>query len=183
MKKLLLICLSGVLLFIISGCGSKEIEPRAIDEKNDKCIQCHMSVVDDQFATQLTLENGKTHTFDDIGCMALWVKENKDQKVAAQFVRDYETKEWILLEDAYYVYDESIKTPMAYNVISFANEQKATDFASEINAQVMTSAELDNHQWDMNNDMMMKIKEEMGAGASEHSHDHGEAEESHHDSE
>lgn len=164
MKKLWLISMTGILLLLFSGCGTKEITPKAIAERNDKCIQCNMAVVDDQFATQLTLENRKTLTFDDIGCMVEWVKENSTEKIAAQFVRDYETKEWIKLDAAAYVYEKSIKTPMAYNVISFSDKQKAKEFATELNGTFMTSSDLPDHQWEMNNGMMKKIKEEMGAG-------------------
>jgi len=178
-KKFLFFSIAGLLLLFITGCGLKEIKPRAIDEKNDKCVQCHMSVVDDQFATQLTLENGKTYTFDDIGCMVKWTRENKAENVAAQFVRDYESKEWILLENATYVYDQEIKTPMAYNVISFSDEQKAKDFAARMDADVIASSKLYDHQWEVNNSMMMKIKEEMGSGAREHSHEEGAMDSTH----
>ena len=93
-------------LLIVSGCGNKEVKPAAIDEKNNICIQCNMSVLDDQFATQLATENGKIYTFDDIGCMFQWKAENKNEKIAGEFVRDYESKEWIKVEEATYV-DES----------------------------------------------------------------------------
>lgn len=161
-------------IFFLSACGAKEVLPVAIDEKNDTCAQCHMAVLDDQFATQVVLENGKTHTFDDIGCMFKWVEENPDEKIAAQFVRDYETEKWIKVEDATYVYEKSIKTPMAYNVVTFSEEQKAKEFAADLGANVMTSKEIEDHSWGMNKEMMMKMKADKG-DTMEHTHD-GEGE-------
>ena len=40
-----------------------------------------------------------------------------------KFVRDYDSKDWVSLEDATYVYDKTITTPMAYNVISFKTKR------------------------------------------------------------
>lgn len=168
MKKLFFILILG--LFVLTACGPKETVPVAINAKNDKCAQCNMAVVDDQFATQVVLKNGKTYTFDDIGCMFKWVKDNPEEEIAAQFVRDYETQKWIKAENATYVYERSIKTPMAYNVITFSKEEKAKKFAADLNATVMKSTEMKDHSWEMNKEMMMKMKAEKG-GSMEHSHD------------
>lgn len=174
MKKLLFISTLLASLFFLSACGNKEVEPRAIDAQNDKCAQCNMAVADDEFATQLVLENGKVYTFDDIGCMFQWVADNEKEEIAAQFVRDYQTKEWLKVEDATYVYEQSIKTPMAYNVISFSDDQVAEKFASELDAIVMNGTEIKDHNWKMNKEMMMKMKEEKGAATMNHSHEEGE---------
>ncbi|MBB6447337.1 nitrous oxide reductase accessory protein NosL [Bacillus benzoevorans] len=144
----------AVMLFIISGCGNKEIEPRAIDEKNDKCVQCNMAVADDQFATQLVTEKGQIFTFDDIGCMFQWKEQNQNEKIAAEFVRDYETLEWIKLDEAFYVYHKEIYTPMAYNVVSFATEENAKKFAAEYGAEMMKGTEINEHSWGMSEEGM-----------------------------
>ncbi len=160
MKKWILPVLAfAALVFIVSGCGNKEVEPRAIDEKNDKCIQCNMAVADDQFATQLVTEKGKVFTFDDIGCMFEFKEQNKNEKIAGEFVRDYETLEWLKLDEAVYVYHQEIYTPMAYNVISFASEEKAKKFAAEYDAEIMNGSEINEHKWGMSEE-----------GSDDHSH-------------
>lgn len=111
------------LVFAVVGCGKKGAEPVAVDEKNDKCDVCNMAVMDNQFATEVILENGKALKFDDIGCMYKWMDEHKNEKTQEKFVRDYHTKDWISLDKATYVYDKTIKTPMAYNVISFKEKK------------------------------------------------------------
>ena len=85
--------------------GDKKVTPVAINEKTDICTICNMQVVDNQFATQIILENGKSLVFDDIGCMHKWVDENANQKIDAQFVRDYKTQEWVSQPEATYVYN------------------------------------------------------------------------------
>ena len=88
-----------------------------------------MAVVDNQHATQIVLENGKSIVFDDVGCMYEWLEGNPNETIEAEFVRDYNDKEWVLVDDATYVYNQSVKTPMAYNVISFKDEASAEVFA------------------------------------------------------
>ena len=80
-------------------------------------------VTDNQFATEIILENGKALKFDDIGCMYKWMEIDSGEKTKEKFVRDYDSKDWISLEEATYVYDKTITTPMAYNVISFKNKK------------------------------------------------------------
>lgn len=155
-------------LFVLAACGDKEVQPVAINEKTDTCATCNMAVVDDQYATQLILENGKSLVFDDIGCMYEWVDEHADQKVDAQFVRDYNNQEWVLVDEATYVYNQAIKTPMAYNVISFTEKAEAEKFAANNEGStLLTASELEKHRWNTNQDMMMETKEEHGA--SKHS--------------
>jgi len=107
-------------VFILSACGNKVVEPVAINDATDTCEVCNMAVVDNQHATQIVLENGKSIVFDDVGCMYEWLEGNSNETIAAEFVRDYNDKEWVLVDDATYVYNQSVKTPMAYNVAKSA---------------------------------------------------------------
>lgn len=159
-NKSLLVLLIGILAIGLAACGDKKIEPKAIDENKDECDICNMAVMDNQFATEIILENGKTLVFDDIGCMYQWFSENKDQKVKAKFVRDYETGDWIELEKATYVYNPEVNTPMAYNIISFTEKKAAESFVSEHKGTMLTAEELDTHKWNMNKEMM-KDSEDM----------------------
>lgn len=164
-KKLLSFLLLISVMTTLAACGDKEVKPVAINEKTDICVICNMQVVDDQFATQIILENGKVFMFDDIGCMYKWVKENANQKIAAQFVRDYNTQEWVSLDNATYVYNPSVQTPMAYNVISFKDKADAEKFAkNNEGSTLLTASKLEKHIWDPNQDMMEK------SGIEDHSH-------------
>ena len=120
--------------------------------------------MDNQFATEIILENGKALKFDDIGCMYKWMEINPGEKTKEKFVRDYDSKEWISLEDATYVYDKTITTPMAYNVISFENKKDAESFVSNYKGKVLSYKELAEHKWEMNKEMMGNTKKEITVG-------------------
>ncbi|WP_057761984.1 nitrous oxide reductase accessory protein NosL [Cytobacillus praedii] len=165
-----LLIISGIILFL-AACGKEEVQPVAINEETDKCEVCNMAVVDNQFATQVVLENGKSMVFDDIGCMYEWFDSNKNEKIAGEFVRDYHNKAWISVNDATYIYNQSVKTPMAYNVISFKDKATAEDFLKENeDSTLMTADDLAEHEWKQNKDMM-------NMGDMEN-HSHGDAEDS-----
>lgn len=169
--KGILITMLAVLVLAIAGCGKKEVKPVAIDEKNDKCAVCHMAVANNQFASEVILENGKSVIFDDIGCMYKWISEHKNEKIQAKFVRDYNTKDWIEADKATYVYNKSIRTPMSYNVISFKNKKDAESFVSKNKGTVLTYKELQKHKWEMNKEMMMKHGKDMNMNMNmNHSH-------------
>ncbi|KON70924.1 hypothetical protein AKG34_20530 [Peribacillus butanolivorans] len=176
MKKKLFsfIALAGIIMNL-TACGNDEVKPVAINETTDTCATCTMAVIDDQHATEIILKNGKSMVFDDVGCMYEWVHNNKNKQIDAQFVRDYNDKEWILGEDATYVYNPSVKTPMAYNVLSFKDKASAEEFATaNEGSTLMTANDLADYGWEQNHEMMQK------QDMKDHSHSDG-AEDSHSD--
>lgn len=142
-----------LLAVIVAGCGNKLPDPVAINEGVDKCEVCNMMIKDDQHATQLILKNGKALKFDDIGDLYAWTKKNGLNDVEVRYVRDYNSKEWIKLEDATFAYDESFETPMAFGVYSFKNKKDAEAFIEDQHkGKLMSATDLDNHNWESNMD-------------------------------
>lgn len=169
----LLTLLAGVLV-LLSACGEEEYEPQAINEDTDICEICNMAIKDDYHATQIITTDGQSLKFDDIGCMNTWMTENGTDMIGAAFVRDYNSKQWLPYEKAYYVYDASFTTPMAYGIVSFENEEDAQAFIEEQGTGIlMTAAELDNHSWERNSEMMHME----GMDGHDHSHSSEEAHE------
>jgi len=161
----LLMILLTVLATLLAACGKDKYEPKAVNPEIDRCTTCNMAVNDDPFATQVITKEGQSLKFDDIGCMYEWFKENGKDTVGAAYVRDYHTKDWVLYEKAYYVYDASFQTPMAYGIVSFKSESEARKFAEEQGkGQLMTASELDSHTWERNREMMEKMKEQHMGG-------------------
>lgn len=148
-----------LIITMLAACGKQAVNPVVVDEKNDKCATCNMAVTNNQYATEVVLENGKALKFDDIGCMYKWLQENRGEKLQAKFVRDYNTKEWVPSEKATYVYETSIKTPMAYNVISFQNKSDAESYVKNHKGSVLSYEDLNNHKWEMNKEMMKMMKD------------------------
>jgi len=125
-------------------------DPGDIDPDTDVCEICGMAIADDQHATQIVLKNERVLKFDDLGDLYVWLDENGDDDVGAKFVRDFVSIEWIQLEDATFVYDEDIATPMGFGVISFENSEDAEEYIEENGfGELLSAADLDDHEWEM----------------------------------
>ncbi|MNW35569.1 NosL [compost metagenome] len=150
--KLLFIVVLGVLL--LSACGRKYVAAE-IHEDVDICEICNMQVKDDAYAAQLTTKEGKTYKFDDIGCLNQWKVENGAEQIGMAFVRDFNDMTWLEYDQATYVYDESIRTPMAYGIVNFKDKESADAFVKDHGVgQVLTAADLSSHDWKQNTEMM-----------------------------
>ena len=149
MKKLL----SCLLLFlIIAGCSNEQsFEPVEINPEVDVCEVCNMSLSNKDYATQLFSKDGDVFLFDDIGCMFEYI--DKDQQIAredieVQYVRDLKTTDWIQIENAYFVYNPDVWTPMANGVVSFGSEESANEFVQEQGkGEVLNYEQLLEHKW------------------------------------
>ncbi|MEK3646227.1 nitrous oxide reductase accessory protein NosL [Aeribacillus sp. FSL M8-0235] len=177
-KKLFSFYVIAVIAMIIAACGNNKVQPVSINESTDTCETCNMAVADNQYATQILLKNGKSLIFDDIGCMYEWINTHKDEEIEAKFVRDYNNKKWILSDDATYVYNQSINTPMAYNIISFQEKASAEKFvAKNEGSKLLTASDLADHSWKQNHDMLKKHGEEghsNSEGTEKVGHSHSE---------
>lgn len=164
-KIVLLLTLMVIASIFVVACSGETYKPVAINEDTDHCEICNMAIKDDQYATQIITKEGRSLKFDDLGCLHEWQVENGTETIGATFVRDYNSLQWIKYEKAYYVYDASNQTPMAYGVISFEKQEDAKQYVTEHSAgTVMTATELAGHSWEVNHD-------------AHHDHDHGTTEE------
>jgi copper chaperone NosL len=174
-KKLIQFIGFAGLILLLAACGEAEVQPVEINEATDTCDVCNMMVANDQHATQVVLENGKSMVFDDIGCMYDWIGSNANEEIAGNFVRDYHDKEWILVDEATFVYNPSVKTPMAYNVVSFKDKRSAEDFATENEGStILTASDLAEHSWERNQDMMKKHKMDSHSHSEEMEENHSD---------
>jgi len=170
MKKLVGVVMLTVML-LVAGCGKDDYPPVPINEEIDRCETCNMAIKDDAYATQIITKEGRSLKFDDLGCLVEWRVEHGTDTIAATYVRDHSSLEWIKYDKAYYVYDASIQTPMAYGVISFESEKAANDYISEHGVGALMDAEaLAAHSWEVNQEMMGTH----GHGDG-HGHEHSDA--------
>ncbi|WP_214629481.1 nitrous oxide reductase accessory protein NosL [Paenibacillus agaridevorans] len=163
-KKISLLALALVFVLTLAACGGEKYEAQAINEETDVCVICKMAIKDDQYATQIITKEGQSLKFDDIGCLNTWKKENGTETIGAAFVRDFDSKQWLRYEKAYYAYDPTFQTPMAYGIVSFEKEEDAKAYIAEQGKGTLMSADdLASHSWAVNHEMM-----------DMHGHDHGE---------
>lgn len=140
------------LTLIISACGNKAVfKPREVNPNIDACEVCNMSIAHTDFATQLIESDGTVHMYDDIGCMVKYLEgEGKNKEIAATFVRDNETMDWVPMEEAYYAYHSEFWTPMAYGVVPFATKEQADAYVKkEGKGEVLDYKGLDKVDWVM----------------------------------
>lgn len=159
-------------MILLVACGKKEeYKPVAINEEVDTCEICNMQVADNEHATQIVQKEGKVLKFDDLGDHYQWLKKHGTDLIGAQYVRDLYSKEWIELEQATFVYDESFETPMAYGVYSFKSDADAQAFVEkEGKGKVLSLEDLESHEWKMN----------MDSHGDGHDHDHDHDDEHEH---
>jgi copper chaperone NosL len=112
-----------IIAVIIFGCGSGR-GPVDI-ESGDMCSFCRMAISEKRFAAEIVQEDETVLKFDDIGCMLRYHKaDNNKTKPAAIYVVDNESKNWLPVDDAYFVKSETIKTPMSSGIAAFASAEK-----------------------------------------------------------
>lgn len=150
--------LSLILLFVFTGCSNEEQsatenkdnqatktetntnttqtvtnEPTEPSE-DEHCYFCNMKVYTKNeelgFSTAQAIKEDGTHVFfDDAGCM-FNASRKFEEEYSKEWVRDYETLEWIEADQAVVV-KANIATPMKYGYIFFANEESANKYIKE----------------------------------------------------
>ncbi|MBR2757424.1 MAG: nitrous oxide reductase accessory protein NosL [Exiguobacterium sp.] len=151
-----LLSIAGLSL-ALGACSSASAEPFEIKWGETECEVCKMKIMDKQFAAEAIMENEKGYAFDDIGClMRDWYPEQKEEDIAAMYVKDFNTKNWVELDEAMFVYDKESKTPMAYNILSFAKEADAEAYIEENGGDMMDFEQLKDHSWERG-EMNMKM--------------------------
>ena len=111
--------LASVLLAL--GCRGGEPEPVALDTRNEACASCRMAVSSAAFASQLVAAGEQPRFFDDLGCLADYVKAGRAPRGATAFVADHRTKAWIRAKGAVYTRVPGLETPMGSHVIAHAD--------------------------------------------------------------
>lgn len=139
-----------ICVFIITACGGRAVTPDLPPEilyGEDVCDQCNMIINDERYAAGLVVEQEsgryEHRIFDDIGDLLVYAREQGDELViAAYYVHDYNSKEWIDGRTAYYVESPTLLTPMGFGLAAVAQQPDAVTLAAEWNGTVLTFAEL-----------------------------------------
>ena len=94
-----------------------------------------MAISNAAFASELITDQNEVLKFDDIGCMLDYKKNMESKNIAAIFVKDYESREWIPLEKSTIV-ETGIKTPMGSGKIAFKDSAKAAEYQKKYPKQM-----------------------------------------------
>jgi copper chaperone NosL len=111
----------ALLATLAAACGGGAPEPAALDTRNEQCASCRMAVSDAHFSSQLVAPGELPRFFDDLGCLADYLKAGKAPAGAMAFVADHRTKAWIRADRAVYTRVAGLATPMGSHVIAHAD--------------------------------------------------------------
>jgi copper chaperone NosL len=138
-KKLSLVVLALVLGLVGAACGTADASgPPEINYGRDICVECGMIISEARFAAAYRLADGTEKIFDDLGGLLLASRETGDHLgPATTWVHDFETEEWVAVEDAYFVPTLSVASPMGHSIISFNDKARAEAFAADVDGEVI----------------------------------------------
>jgi copper chaperone NosL len=131
-------------LLLLVGCATSKFEPVALTPE-DMCSYCKMAISEKRYAAELIDSEGQAFKFDDIGCLANFLKSKKNtSKVVAHFVMDFDERQWIKAEDAYYVRSSELATPMNGGIIAFKEQAKAKEAVDRYHGKLIRFEDLFN---------------------------------------
>lgn len=114
--------LAAFALVLLAACSRGPVAPAALDTKNESCGWCRMAVSDAHFAAQLVSPSEEPRFFDDVGCLAMFLKSGgAPAKGQIAYVADHRTKAWVRASHAVYTKKVGLETPMGSGLIAHAD--------------------------------------------------------------
>jgi len=138
----LLAAAATVLALAVVSCGGGTPEPAALDTRNEACASCRMAVSSAVFASQLVAPGELPRFFDDLGCLADYLRAGKTPAGATAFVTDHRTKAWVRADRAVYTRVPGLETPMGSHVIAHADAASRDADPEARTGQPVSAAEL-----------------------------------------
>jgi len=132
------LALSSLLLGILfSSCSS---QPEPFRYGQDLCHTCKMGIIDPKFGGELITTKGKLYKFDDLNCMALFIRSGKvpQSQIDKMVVINYEKEQDFMdVQKSYFLLSPLLKSPMGGNTAAFASQEAAQKLNTEINGKII----------------------------------------------
>ena len=125
---------------IIGGLVSCAVEPAPINYGEDACHFCEMTIVSKAHAAQAVSDKGKQFKYDAIECMIHDELKHNVPKAIRQVANIADPGNMIRVENAVFVINDSINSPMGANLGAFHKS-----FDSEKAAELFTWQEVIYH--------------------------------------
>ena len=109
---------------------------------SDACTFCRMAVSDTHFAAEIVARGEEPRFFDDIGCLAGWLKDARAPEEAIAFVADHRTAPRVRAGAAVYTKASRLSTPMGSSIIAHADAASRDRDPAATGGQVLTVAEI-----------------------------------------
>ncbi len=109
-------------LMFIAACS---YEPVPIEIGKDVCEHCKMTIVDPKWGAELITKKGKIYKYDVIECLILHSKTFDKNSIHSAWTINYlNNKQFIEVENAIYLRNKEISSPMGINAISLSNKNE-----------------------------------------------------------
>ena len=112
---------AAVALALAAACAPGPPRPADLDPRHEACATCRMAVSERRFASQVVAPGEVPRFFDDLGCLATFLKSGRAPAAAAAFVADHRTHAWVPAERAVYTRVPSLATPMGSHLLAHAD--------------------------------------------------------------
>lgn len=112
---------AAALVLALAACASGAPEPAVLDTRNEACTACRMAVSEAQFAAQIVAPGELPLFFDDLGCLAGYLKTGRAPARATVFVTDHRTRAWVRAGAAVYTRVPALATPMGSHLVAHAD--------------------------------------------------------------
>jgi copper chaperone NosL len=131
-----------VSIAVFANCQKGAVEPVALVPE-DMCSYCRMAISEKQYAAEMIDGEGQPFKFDDIGCMLNFVKKQSVSVSSSSFfVMDFEQRQWLKADDAYYVRSSELTSPLSGGIIAFKDQNKAQEAAGKYHGKLLRFKEL-----------------------------------------
>jgi len=130
--------LAGVLIFGLMSCSSG---PQPIKLGQDACSFCKMSIADNHFGAEIVTKKGKVYKFDDMHCIAGFIKSNEVAKSDIKeiwLVNYAEPHNFIAAQKAFLLRSAELHSPMGGNIGNFDDENKLKDVLKNAKGEQLT---------------------------------------------
>jgi len=104
--------------------------------------QCGMVLSQVEDSAQAVAPDGKTWFFDDVGCLALWLEDNKHRDEMVLWVYTRDTREW--LDGRLAWYSRTDQTPMNYGFAAFQDQTDDRIAFPDMYAKMLRDENLNN---------------------------------------
>ena len=124
----------GFISVLFVSCSSG---PRPIRVGQDACTFCKMTVSDKKFGAEIVTDKGKVFVFDDLHCMAAYLKENQQASNSDFYIVNFENGELLPKDKAFILKSESLRSPMGSNMAAFSSKEALEKFSSSFPGQAV----------------------------------------------
>lgn len=132
-KKIHILILALAIAMPAAASAKKLPAPVTVQEKTP-CAECGMYIQGEglRFASEIILDDGKVKYFCDLGDLFVFYEVHRNkERIAAIYVKDYLSGEWVEGRGAAYLSGAKVTTPMRYGILAFKDLKSAEKFRRE----------------------------------------------------